>query len=67
MTFRVVVDGDVCENNGICERVAPEIFALSDDDSEPVQVRLDPVEDRLLDAAMQAARSCPKQAITVVT
>jgi ferredoxin len=66
MTFRVVVEADVCENNGVCERLAPDIFALGDDDREPVQVLLDPIDDDRRAAADQAARSCPKQAITVV-
>jgi ferredoxin len=66
MTFRVIVEPDVCENNGVCERLAPEIFALSDDESAPVQVLLDPIDDDRRALADQAARSCPKQAITVV-
>jgi ferredoxin len=66
MTFRVVVEADVCENNGICERVAPDIFALGDDDRLPVQVLVDEVDDARRGVADQAVRSCPKQAITVV-
>jgi ferredoxin len=66
MPFRVIVDPDVCENNAVCERLAPEIFALSDNDDEPAQVLLDPIDDDRRPLADQAARSCPKQAITVV-
>jgi ferredoxin len=66
MTFRVVVDPDVCENNGVCERLAPEIFALTEDESAPVHVLLDPIDDDWRALADQAAHSCPKQAITVV-
>jgi ferredoxin len=45
MTFRVIVEADVCENNGVCERLAPDIFALGEDERLPVQVLLDPIDD----------------------
>ena len=61
--FSVIVDGDVCENNGLCEGIAPELFQLSADDAQPVQVLRDPVEDALRDRAQEAVRACPKQAI----
>lgn len=64
--FRVTVDGDVCENNGLCEGIAPELFRLSDDDAEPVHVLVDLVDDGLRGQAQAAARSCPKQAIRLV-
>jgi ferredoxin len=66
MTFRVIVEADVCENNGVCERLAPDIFALGDDERAPVQVLLDPIDDSRRDVADQAVRSCPKQAISIV-
>lgn len=62
--MRVTVDFDVCESNGICEEVAPEVFHLDDDDflqileAEPGEHLREPVE--------QAVRRCPKQAITLV-
>jgi ferredoxin len=61
--FKVIVEPDVCENNGLCEGIAPELFRLSDNDEEPVQVLQDTVDEELRDKAEQAVRSCPKQAI----
>lgn len=66
MSFRIVVDGDVCENNGVCERLAPDLFALSDDDFLPVRVLQDPVDDDRRADAEAAVRACPKQAIRIV-
>ena len=66
MSFQVVVDGDVCENNGVCTTIAPTLFALGDDDDEPVTVLQDPVDDQHRAAAEHAARACPKQAIKLV-
>lgn len=65
--FRVIVDRDVCENNGLCEGIAPGLFRLSDNDAEPVQVLVDPVTDELKGEADAAARACPKQAIRLIT
>jgi ferredoxin len=67
MSFHVVVDGDVCENNGVCTTIAPALFALGDDDNEPVTVLQDPVDDQHRATAEHAVRACPKQAITLVS
>ena len=61
--MRVIVDFEVCESNGLCEESAPEVFRLGDDDylevldEHPAEAQRDRVEE--------AARRCPKQAITV--
>jgi ferredoxin len=59
----VIVDPEVCESNGVCVGISPELFELGDDDLEPVRVLQDPAPDELRDKAEQAVRSCPKQAI----
>ena len=61
--MRVIVDPDLCESNGMCVAIAPELFALGDDDLEPAQVLQDPVPDAQREQAERAVRSCPKQAI----
>lgn len=62
--MRVVVDFGLCESNGICAGIAPDVFDLGDDD------RLAVVEDHLPDEDVErltdVARQCPRQAITVV-
>ena len=61
--FRVIVDPDVCESNGVCEGLAPEVFRLNDDDELDI---LEEHPDESLRAKVQdAVRSCPKQALSL--
>jgi ferredoxin len=61
--MKVVVNYDLCESNAVCMAVAPEVFEVRDDDflyvldEEPGEALRDKVEE--------AARRCPKQAITI--
>jgi len=62
--MRVVVDFDLCDSNGLCAQVSPEVFRLLDDDSLLVlQQRPAPA---LVPAAEAAARACPKLAISLL-
>lgn len=61
--MRVTVDFDVCESNGICEEVAPEVFHLDDDDD--LRVLDEHPAERLRDQVEEAVRRCPKQAINL--
>jgi ferredoxin len=61
--MRVVVDWDLCESNALCMGAAPEVFEVRDDDLLYV---LDETPDEALRAkVVQAARLCPKQAISI--
>ena len=60
--LRVSVDQEICQGNGVCERRAPEVFSLGDDDRASV-LEAGPTMDHL-DDVRAAARSCPTQAIT---
>ena len=61
--MRVQVDRDVCESNGVCVRLVPEVFALDDDD----RLRLEPSPPEALRARIEeAVRRCPKQALKIV-
>ncbi len=61
--MKIVVDYDVCESNAVCMGIAPEVFEVRDDDFLYV---LDEHPDESLRAKLQdAARRCPKQAITI--
>jgi ferredoxin len=62
--MRVVVDPALCEGNGVCAQVAPEIFALGDDDKARVLVE-HPSGARRAEAET-AVRRCPRRAIRVV-
>ena len=59
----ISVDPVLCEANGVCVGIAPEVFALDDDDRLHVLVPDPP--DALRDRAARAVRSCPKAALTL--
>jgi ferredoxin len=64
MSFRVVVDFDKCESNALCMAAAPEVFEVRDDDFLYVLQEEPPAD--LKAKCDEAARVCPKQAITIV-
>lgn len=61
--MKVVVNYDLCESNAVCMGIAPEVFEVRDDDFLYVLQENPPEE--LRDKVMEAARRCPKQAISV--
>lgn len=59
--MRVIVDPDLCEANGFCESIAPDIFELGDE--EVVQIAEGEVpEGREIDVRA-AVEQCPKAAL----
>lgn len=60
--MRVVVDRDRCEGNAFCVRIAPQVFALDDD--EYAVVTADPVPEGLETLAEQAIADCPRAALS---
>ncbi len=59
--MKVVVNADKCEGHGKCEKAAPAVFKLGDDDVSRVLVDDVPESQRgQVDAAI---RLCPRQAI----
>ncbi|WP_116244200.1 ferredoxin [Nocardiopsis sp. FIRDI 009] len=61
--MRVEVDFDQCESNALCVGAAPEVFEVRDDDYLYLLAE-EPSAD-LHEKVREAARLCPKQAITV--
>jgi ferredoxin len=61
--MRIVVDHDLCEGNAVCVRVAPEIFAVGDDDQAQVLLA-DPPESQRANIEAAVAR-CPRQALAL--
>ncbi|GAB3015731.1 ferredoxin [Mycobacterium bourgelatii] len=62
--MRVIVDADMCEANGFCESIAPDIFVLGDEDV--VQIADGPVPpDREIDVRA-AVDQCPRAALRIV-
>ena len=64
MSWKVVVDYDVCESNAICMGIVPEVFEVRDDDF--LYVLQDEPPDKLRKKVEQSVRQCPKQAISIV-
>jgi ferredoxin len=62
--MRVIVDPELCEGNGVCQQVSPEVFRVGDDDRAIVLVE-HPAET--LRVKMETAvRRCPRRAIRLV-
>lgn len=59
-TWRLEVDRHLCIGSGICAGTAPTLFALADGVSSPLVPAISPDQ-----AAIDAADSCPVEAITV--
>ena len=62
--MRVVVDHNLCEGNGRCNEIAPEVFELRDDDRSYVLIEQPPPALRA--KVELAARRCPRQAIRLI-
>lgn len=63
MTWKVVVDFDLCESNANCMAAAPEVFEVRDDNFLYVLQENPP--DDLRSKVDEAVRQCPKQAISI--
>jgi ferredoxin len=62
--MRVEVDYDLCESNGICMGIIPEVFQLGEDDNLTVlQPEVTPDNEHQM---REAVRQCPRQAISIV-
>ena len=64
MSFKVVVDYDLCESNAICMQVAPDVFEVRDDDFLYLLTET-PDEDQRAKVE-ESVQRCPKQAIAIV-
>ena len=60
--MKIHVDQDKCEGHGKCEKAAPEVFKLGDD--ELSHVLIEDVPEDLRPQVERAIRLCPRQAIS---
>jgi ferredoxin len=58
------VDHNLCEGNGRCVEVAPQVFELRDDDRSYVLTQSPPQDLRT--KVQLAATLCPRQAIRLI-
>lgn len=61
MSFKVVVDWDVCQDHGQCVFPAPEVFQL--DENGRLAVLVEEPDEALRAQVEEAADICPVQAI----
>jgi ferredoxin len=62
--MRIEVDYGLCESNGVCMGIIPEVFELGDDDNLTVlQPEVTPDNESQV---REAVRQCPRQAISIV-
>ena len=59
--MHVTVDGQLCQGVGYCERVAPSVFRLGDEDRSQVIDSHPPRSEHA--AVAEAATLCPSRAI----
>jgi ferredoxin len=62
--MRIVVDRNLCESNGVCVRLAPDLFVIDDDDKMRLVVER-PSPERLA-KAQEAVAKCPRNALSLV-
>ena len=59
--MKVTVDRDLCEANGVCAGLVPEVFRLDDEDE--LHIAEGDVPPQLADQVRLAVNSCPKTAL----
>jgi ferredoxin len=64
MTKKIEVDWGLCESNGVCMGIIPEVFRLEDDDT--LTVLQEDVTPENEEQIRDAVRQCPRQAISIV-
>ena len=64
MTFRVVVDRDLCQGHGVCENEAPTVFSVSKKGELTVLDETPPAEVR--PQVELAVKYCPTHALSIV-
>ncbi len=62
--MKIVVDYDLCEANALCMEAAPEVFRVEEDDTLTILIE-EPGEE-LRAKVEEAARLCPRQAISLL-
>jgi ferredoxin len=60
---KVVIDYDLCEANALCMDACPEVFRVEEDDTLTILMEEPP--ENLRGKVEEAARLCPRQAITI--
>jgi ferredoxin len=63
VTQKVHVDFGLCESNGVCMGIIPEVFDL--DDQDYLHILTEEVTPQNGQQIREAVRQCPRQAISI--
>jgi ferredoxin len=63
---RIAVDGASCMGHGRCYVLAPDLLACDDEGYVTIRDEAIDVPDDQVEAAEEAAGTCPEQAITLI-
>lgn len=58
--MKIIADWDLCESNGVCESIAPEVFHLDDNDDLQINEEAAPP---VIEKVRQAVAGCPRTAL----
>ena len=64
--MRLAVDGSSCMGHGRCYQVAPDLLTFDDEGYVTIRDATIDVPDDQVEAAEDAAGTCPEQAITLI-
>lgn len=62
--MKILVNRDRCEGNGVCVRVASDVFRVDDEDL--LHVLVDRPSGETLERVQVAVRRCPRHALSLV-
>lgn len=62
--MKVDVDFGLCESNGVCMGIIPEVFDLGEDDQ--LTILQSQVTAEIEPNVREAIRQCPRQAISII-
>ncbi|MED5813356.1 ferredoxin [Mycolicibacterium sp. 050232] len=63
MAKKIHVDFEICESNGVCMGIIPEVFDL--DDQDYLHILQEEVTTENEAQVHEAVRQCPRQAISI--
>jgi ferredoxin len=62
--MRIVVNRDLCESNGVCVRLAPDLFVI--DEHDKLKILGEHPSPEQLERARKAVSRCPRTALSLV-
>jgi ferredoxin len=62
--MKIEVDWELCEANAICQRVAPEVFKV--DEQDVMHLLLEKPPESLREKLQIAVKRCPRRALKLV-